>query len=91
MIATVISVAALVSCGAREVTIASIDAPFTGAIIYDGDSEEAKNAANAFRLRLNSLGLSSVRGAYSASTISEELEIIFGETDRAVSLDAVRL
>ena len=42
------SIFALVSCGKGEVVIAAADAPFSGVIIYDGDSEEAKNAANEF-------------------------------------------
>ena len=42
LITTLLSVAALVSCGAGEVTIASTDLPFSGVIIYDGNSEAAK-------------------------------------------------
>ena len=79
----------LASCG-RSVSIATSDTPFSGVIIYDSASEEAKVAANDFRLRLNGLGLSNVHSVYSAGAMSADVEIIFGDTDREVSRDAMK-
>ena len=85
-----LALALVLSSCKGEVKIATSDMPFSGIIVYDGESDTAKSAANAFRLRLNELGLANLHSAYSAGSMSGELEIIFGNTDRDVSRDAVK-
>ena len=74
-----------------EILIADGDHPYTGVIIYDGNSAEAKNAAGDLRLRMNDYGLANLHGIYTAGTMSVDLEIIVGASDREISGKAMAL
>lgn len=68
-----------------DILVADTENAYTGIIIYDSESEAAKNAAGELRLMMNSRGLSNIHGTYSADSMSDELEIILGASDREVS------
>ena len=85
-----ILLAGLVSCSGDNVLVASSDTPYGGLLLYDGESEEAKEAALYLKDQLTERGLTSVRNVYTADLRSDEIEIIIGVSDREVSQSAMK-
>ena len=74
--------------GDKNVTIMSKTEQTNFSLLYAPGDEDAKEAANSFKSQLADYGFSSVGHIYSSDSISEKNEILFGNTDRAVSAEA---
>jgi len=72
----------------ETVVIVSPAMKFEHVVLYDDGDEAAHAAANAFKAEMAERNLASINFVYGASVLSDEKEIVFGETDRAASKKA---
>ena len=74
-----------------DLIIASDSAPFEYMVLFDDDSDTARDSAINFIEELTSKKLAGHLIAYSTSVINEDNEIIFGHSDREASKKAAEI
>ena len=72
----------------ETVIIVSPNVKLQHVVLYDGESETAHNAANAFKDEMIERELATINFVYGTTVMNEDNEIIFGESNRAASKKA---
>ena len=93
VILLVIVALVMIACGdtatGDPVTIASVNEPYSGLIVFAGSDDLAREVAVELRDTLADLDLYNGGPAYSAALVREDTEIVVGDTDRKASVQAM--
>lgn len=73
------------------VLFATPEEPFSAKVLFDSESEAAKEAAVEFKTQIAELSLGNITAVYPATLMKDDREVIFGVSDRAASIKANEL
>lgn len=73
------------------VLFATPEEPFSAKVLFDSESEAAQEAAVEFKAQIAELSLGNITAVYPATLMKDDIEVIFGVSDRTASIKANEL